>query len=299
MFLSLPMAATSRLSLILEAGEEWASERSRFRGTLAARFIDVSAPWMWQVLLGYLWTAELLNSRPLEIILEIKKHTHTHTSALTQCTMPRFCQGCWDVRRELYECSLSCQGTVCGLSLTAGTKWWRVCVWRCQGLKITCWTCGQSLKTDLDHSCGSPSHILNLPDNYGWSSLNSRFWLWGERKVASIKPGTQKEYTYTPVLLGQHNSKATPRRQYKKVFGDRWSSNDQCCLAFWHSLAIIFDRMANQNEITNISNVCSFSYQPSFLNPSIPFSSDTDSEVHRPINTLAFQTQLHNTKHCC
>lgn len=35
------------------------SERRRFWGTLAARFIDIFAPWMWQVLLGYLWTAEV------------------------------------------------------------------------------------------------------------------------------------------------------------------------------------------------------------------------------------------------
>lgn len=44
MFLSLPVAAFSRRSLILEAEEERECERKGFCGTLAARFIDVFAP---------------------------------------------------------------------------------------------------------------------------------------------------------------------------------------------------------------------------------------------------------------
>lgn len=85
MFLSLPMAAFSWHSLILEArGREGErkreSERKRFRGTLVARFIDVFAPWMWQVLLGYLWTAELFSTPASgDKFGGNNAHTHAHT----------------------------------------------------------------------------------------------------------------------------------------------------------------------------------------------------------------------------
>lgn len=91
---------------------------------------------MWQVLLGYLWAAEL----PLEISLGGKHTPHSIKVA--------------EMVQELYECSLSCQGALCSRSLTAGTKWWRVCTWGCQQLKITCWTCGKTLKTDSDNFRG-------------------------------------------------------------------------------------------------------------------------------------------------
>lgn len=91
---------------------------------------------MWQVLLGYLWAAEL----PLEISLGGKHTPHSIKVA--------------EMVRELYECSLSCQGALCSRSLTAGTKWWRVYTRGCQQLKITCWTCGRTLKTDWDNFCG-------------------------------------------------------------------------------------------------------------------------------------------------
>lgn len=163
MFLSLPMAAFSWHSLILEAEEERESERKGFCGTLVARFIDVFAPWMWQVLLGYLWTTELF-SIPASGDKFGGEKTHTHTSRSVKVA---------EMLQELYECSLSCQGTVCSRSLTAGTKWWRTCEWHCCRLKITCWTCGQTLKTDLDHFC-TLSHILNL-SNCECSSMNSYF----------------------------------------------------------------------------------------------------------------------------
>lgn len=91
---------------------------------------------MWQVLLGYLWAAEL----PLEISLGGKHTPHSIKVA--------------EMVRELYECSLSCQGTLCSRSLTAGTEWWRVCTRGGRQLKITCWTCGKTLKTDLANFCG-------------------------------------------------------------------------------------------------------------------------------------------------
>lgn len=119
-------------SLILEAELR---EKKRFWGTLAARFIDVFAAWMWQVLLGYMWTAGLSTTPASGDKFFGEKHT-PHSVKVAETL------------QELYECSLSCQGTLYSPSLTAGTKWWRVYAWPCQQLKIPCRTCGKTLKSD-------------------------------------------------------------------------------------------------------------------------------------------------------
>lgn len=127
------------------------SERRRLWGTLAARFIDIFAPWMWQVLLRLLVNSgTCLQLLPLEIsffwdVGEIH-------STFCQCS------------RNFYECSLSGQDTVCSLLLTTGTEWWRVCVWRCRRLKITHWTFGKTLKTHLDNFCGQYLRFINLSE---------------------------------------------------------------------------------------------------------------------------------------
>lgn len=54
MFLSLPAAALQPAFINIGSRAESGSEGRRSEATLAARFIDVFAPGMWQVLLGYL-----------------------------------------------------------------------------------------------------------------------------------------------------------------------------------------------------------------------------------------------------
>lgn len=137
MFLLWPIAAFSGHSLILRQRKE--RDREIF-ATLTATFLDVFAPWMWQVLLGYMWTPDLPSIPASGDTFGGNRCTYTHS------VLSRLLRRC----RELYECSLSCQGTACRLLLTAGRKWWSVCVHCCQWLKITCCTCDQTLKRYLD-----------------------------------------------------------------------------------------------------------------------------------------------------
>lgn len=59
------------------------------------------APWMWQVLLGYLWTAELPPTPASGDKFAGDKHTHTHRR-----THSGYCQGCWDVAGSLWMFSV-------------------------------------------------------------------------------------------------------------------------------------------------------------------------------------------------